>query len=51
VRLVELTLARARGAPGLDELAGLVELDDARVGLLAVAVGDEDRAAWRGADV
>src|SRR5688500_16968774 len=42
MRLVELALARARRAPGLDELARAVELHDARVRHLAVTVGDED---------
>ena len=42
MRRVELARARPLLAPLLDELPVLVELDDARVGVAAVAVGDED---------
>ena len=37
-------------APGLDELAVLGELHDARVGVAAMSVGDEDVAVRRGHD-
>src|SRR5580693_5631071 len=41
---VEVAGTCALLSPGLDELAGLVELHDARIGVAAVAVGDEDVA-------
>ncbi len=51
VRNVHLARGRALHAPGLDELAVPVELDDARVGVLpvddAVSVADEDVAIGR----
>src|SRR5262249_24941507 len=51
VRRVELSGRRAFLAPRLDELPVLRELDDARVGIPAVPVRDEDVAVWRGHDV
>src|SRR5262249_20704398 len=50
VRDVDLAGTGTLLAPGLDELAGPVELDDARIGVAAVAVGDEDVAIRRGDD-
>src|SRR5882672_10219426 len=47
MRRVELARSRALLAPGLDELAVLGEFDDARVGVAAMAVGDEDVAVRR----
>src|SRR5216684_3796734 len=47
VRAVDLAGRAALLAPGLDELAGLVELDDAGVGVAAVAVGNENVAIGR----
>src|SRR5579871_161605 len=47
VRAVHLAGGAALLAPGLDELAGLVKLDDAGVGVAAVTVGDEDIAVGR----
>src|SRR5688572_2722146 len=48
VRRVELAARRSPRAPLLDELAGSVVLDDARVAVSAVAVGDEDVTVRRG---
>src|SRR6266567_323819 len=42
MRFVEFALSLAFLAPGLDELAVLGKLHDARIGLLAVTVGDPD---------
>ena len=50
VRDIELARRRALLAPGLDELAVLGELHDARVGVAAVSVGDEDVAVRRDDD-
>src|SRR5262249_40389684 len=47
VGAVDLAGRAALLAPGLDELAGLVELDDAGVGVAAVTVGNEDVAVRR----
>src|SRR5262249_18789687 len=41
MRHVEFTLSLARFAPGLDEFSILRELHDARIGLLAMSVGDK----------
>src|SRR5580704_5728840 len=48
---VELALSRTMVAPGLDEFAVARIFDDAVVGLVAVAVGDEDIAIRRDYDV
>src|SRR5215831_7312392 len=48
---VEFALPLARFAPGLDEFSVLRELHDARVGLLAMSVGDEDVAFGRDQDI
>src|SRR5262249_10810443 len=47
VRTVDLAGRAALFAPGLDELAGLVELDDAGVGVAAVTIGNENVAIGR----
>src|ERR1700674_3141664 len=47
VQLVELALRLAVLAPGGDLLAGLIELDDAIVGVPAMAVADNDVAVGR----
>src|SRR6267378_2065686 len=44
VRAVDLAGCAALLAPGLDELAGLVELDDAGIGVAAVTVGNDNVA-------
>src|SRR5262249_6502598 len=51
VRGLELTRRGAFLAPGLDELARLVELDDPGIGIAAVAIGNEDVAVRRRDDV
>jgi len=51
VRHIELARPLALLAPLLDVLAVLVELDDAVVGVAAVAIGDEDVAVGRHQDV
>src|SRR5579862_9447632 len=48
---IELALSRTVPAPGLDEFAVARIFDDAVVGLVAVAVGDEDIAVRRDHDV
>ena len=50
MRNFEFARRRAFLAPGLDELAVLGELHDARVGVAAVAVGDKDVAVRRDHD-
>jgi hypothetical protein len=50
MRRVELARSAALGAPFLDVLAGLVELDDAVVAFAAVTVADKDIAVRRDKD-
>src|SRR5205823_1104993 len=47
MRLVEFAGRLAFLAPGLDELSVLGKLDDARIGLLAVTIGDKNVAIGR----
>src|SRR4030081_1833500 len=44
MRAVDLARPRSLHAPGLDELAVLGKLHDARIGVAAVAIGNEDVA-------
>src|SRR5262249_23124271 len=48
VRRVELARTAAFLSPGLDEFAVLREFDDARVGIAAMAIRDEDVPVRRG---
>src|SRR5207302_11179541 len=50
VQLVELALSLAVLAPSCDLLAGLVELDDAVIGVIAMAVADKNVAIGRNHD-
>src|SRR5215813_10957759 len=47
MRGIDLASAAAFLAPGLDEFAGLVEFDDAGIGVAAVSVADENVAIGR----
>src|SRR5262249_8320204 len=47
MRGIDLTRGAAFLAPGLDEFAGLVEFDDAGIGVAAVSVADENVAIGR----
>src|SRR5262252_1828063 len=47
MRRIDLASGAAFLAPGLDEFAGLVEFDDAGIGVAAVSVADENVAIGR----